>query len=57
LKTVKNGVNPAAEELTERFKKIHNEIQYHLKTTQKTHARYYNRHTKPTPNFKVGDQV
>jgi len=52
-----SSTNPTAEAYAENLKQIHSRLTEDLKAAQEAQKRYYNRHAKQPPRFKVGDKV
>ena len=51
------SVNPAADSLVEKLHTIHIDLREQLQRAQEKHKVNYDRHTKPAPQFAVGDKV
>jgi hypothetical protein len=51
------AINPTAEHIVEKYKKIHKEITEHLKEAQEKQKKYYDINHKEAPPFAVGDLV
>lgn len=49
--------NPAAKNRIQTLKEIQDDLQYHIKIAQETHAHYYDQHVRPQPDFVPGDKV
>jgi len=49
--------NPAAEDIANPFRQLHQQLARALADATETQARYYNRKVKDAPQFKIGDQV
>jgi hypothetical protein len=49
--------NPAADEIVDKFKRIHEHIRINLQDAQAKYKQRHDVHVKPLPQFKVGDQV
>jgi hypothetical protein len=54
---IPDSQNPAAESLVEKFKVIHSQLRSDLAEAQTKYKRYFDRHVKELPPFKVGDMV
>jgi hypothetical protein len=51
------SINPTAETLIEQFRQLHKVLRDNLQHAQQQYKEYHDRHAKPAPPFKVGDQV
>ena len=52
-----DSLNPAAEDLVDRLKKVHESLKQNLTTAQENYKKFFDRRVKDAPSFKVGDLV
>jgi transposase InsO family protein len=50
-------VNPSAEELAAKLRKVHTQLRSQLESAQATYKEKYDRHVKEHPSFAAGDRV